>query len=98
LRQSRTGEKDSNGKDRESQYHAGQVYSPAAQRQAVKAFKDFGKMRPKWAAAASTLAGLEAAMRLVDDVDAALAAHDAVVAVAAAQRFQRITDFHGIIP
>jgi hypothetical protein len=48
--------------------------------------------------AALTLAGLETAMRLVDDIDAALAAYDAVVAMAAAQRFQRIADFHGSIP
>src|ERR1700726_4398835 len=33
------------------------------------------------------LAGLEAAMRLVDDIDAPLAPHDAIVAMAAAQRF-----------
>jgi hypothetical protein len=45
-----------------------------------------------------TLARLEAAMRLVDDVDAPFAAYDAVVAVTAAQRFQRIADFHGSIP
>jgi hypothetical protein len=36
----------------------------------------------------SALPGLEATLRLVDDVDAALAAHDAIVAVTAAQRFQ----------
>ena len=40
------------------------------------------------------LTSLEAAMGLVDDVDPALAAHDAVVAMAAAQGFQRITNFH----
>jgi hypothetical protein len=45
-----------------------------------------------------TLACLEAAMRLVDDVDAPFAAYDAVVAVTTAQRFQRIADFHGSIP
>ena len=45
---------------------------------------------------ASALAGLEAPLRLVDHVDAAFAAHDAVVAVPAAQRFQRVTDFHGL--
>ena len=37
---------------------------------------------------------LEALLRLIDDVDAALATHEAVVAVAIAQGFQRITDFH----
>jgi hypothetical protein len=41
------------------------------------------------------LTGLEAPVRLVDDVDAALTAHQAIVAMAAAQRFQRIADFHG---
>jgi hypothetical protein len=35
-----------------------------------------------------TLPGFEAALGLIDDVDAALAAHDAIVAVTAAQRFQ----------
>jgi hypothetical protein len=44
------------------------------------------------------LPGLKAPLRLVDDVDAALAAHEAIVAVAAAQRFQRVTDLHGNIP
>jgi multidrug efflux pump subunit AcrA (membrane-fusion protein) len=44
--------------------------------------------------AGSTLARLEAAGRLVNDVDAALAAHESIVAVARAQRFQRIADFH----
>jgi hypothetical protein len=37
---------------------------------------------------ASALTSLKAALRLVDDVNAALAAHEAVVAVARAQRFQ----------
>lgn len=44
--------------------------------------------------ASSALARLEAAGRLVNDVDAALAAHESIVAVARAQRFQRIADFH----
>jgi hypothetical protein len=44
------------------------------------------------------LAGLEPAVRLVDHVDATLAAHDAVVAVATAKRFQRVADFHGTVP
>ena len=39
---------------------------------------------------------LVARLRLVDDVDAAFAAHEAVVAMAVAQGFQRITDFHDI--
>jgi len=41
-----------------------------------------------------TLAGLEAALGLVDHVNAALATNQAVVAVTGAQRFQRVTDFH----
>jgi hypothetical protein len=34
------------------------------------------------------LPSLEASLRLVDDVDAALAAYEAIIAVSAAQRFQ----------
>src|SRR6266700_23 len=45
----------------------------------------------------SALAGLEAALHLVDHVNPALAADQTVVAVAAAQRFQRVTDLHGTI-
>jgi hypothetical protein len=41
---------------------------------------------------------LEATLRLIDDVNAALAAHQAIVAVATAKRLQRITDFHDNIP
>ena len=33
-------------------------------------------------------------MRLVDDVDAALAAHDAIIAMARAQRLQGVTNLH----
>src|SRR5712671_767760 len=40
------------------------------------------------------LAGLEARIGLVDDVDAALAAHDAAVLVALLERLQRIGDLH----
>jgi len=46
----------------------------------------------------SALARFETPLRLINDVDPALAPHDAVVAMAAAQRFQRVTDFHGVIP
>jgi hypothetical protein len=46
------------------------------------------------AAPGSTLAGFEAAVGLVDDVNAALPAHQAVIAVPAAQGFQGVTDFH----
>src|SRR5262245_54940017 len=42
-----------------------------------------------------TLPRLDPAVGLVDHVDAALAAHQAIVAVARAQRFQRIPDLHG---
>ena len=43
-----------------------------------------------------SLPGLEALLRLVDDIDASLATHEAVVAMTVAQGFQRITDFHDI--
>jgi hypothetical protein len=43
-----------------------------------------------------SLPRLVARLRLIDDVDAALATHEAVVAMAVAQGFQRITDFHDI--
>ena len=43
-----------------------------------------------------SLPGLEALLRLVDDIDAALATHEAVVAMTVTQGFQRITDFHDI--
>ena len=39
-------------------------------------------------------AGFEAAIGLVDDVDPALPAHQAIIAVPAAQGFQGVTDFH----
>jgi hypothetical protein len=42
----------------------------------------------------STLARLKAAIGLVDDVDAPFAPDNLVVAVAAAQGFQGVTDFH----
>ena len=42
-----------------------------------------------------SLPRLEALLGLVDDIDAALPAHEAIVAMAIAQRFQRIADFHG---
>jgi hypothetical protein len=42
----------------------------------------------------SALTGFKAALRLVDDVDAAFAADDAVIPVAGAQRAQGIADFH----
>ena len=42
----------------------------------------------------SALPCVEAGILLVDDVDTALAAHQAVLAVACLQRFERILDFH----
>jgi hypothetical protein len=44
-----------------------------------------------------TLAGLEAALRLVDHIDATFAAYDTIVAMPGAQRFERIADFHGTV-
>jgi hypothetical protein len=46
------------------------------------------------AAPGSALAGFETAVGLVDDVNATLPAHQAVIAVPAAQGFQGVTDFH----
>src|SRR5262249_51832065 len=43
----------------------------------------------------STLAGLEAALDLVDHVDPTFAADQSIAAMTAAQRFQRVADFHG---
>src|SRR5262245_51788691 len=43
----------------------------------------------------SALAGLEAALDLVDHIDPALAPDQAIVAMAAAQGFQGVADFHG---
>src|SRR5690606_37896320 len=47
---------------------------------------------------ASALAGLEARRGLVDDVDAALAANHAVVAVTALERLERVLDLHRSSP
>jgi hypothetical protein len=44
--------------------------------------------------ARSTLAGLEAALRLVDDVEAPAAPHEPVVTVATAQGLQGIANLH----
>ena len=46
------------------------------------------ELPPAFFPSSLALAGLEAALGLVDDIDPALAAHDAIVAVAAPQRFQ----------
>ena len=45
-----------------------------------------------------TLAGLEAGVGFVDDVNPALAADHLVVAVTLDQRFERIADFHVFHP
>ena len=42
------------------------------------------------------LAGLEALIALVDDVNAAFAAHHDAVFIAGFSRFQRISDLHGL--
>ena len=44
------------------------------------------------------LTGFEAALRLVDDVDAALTAHDTAIAVTLLERAERVLDFHRISP
>ena len=44
------------------------------------------------------LAGLEPALRLVDHIDAALAAHDAAIAVALLERAEGVTYLHGRCP
>ena len=46
----------------------------------------------------SALAGFEPALRLVDDVDAALAAHDTAVAVTLLERAERVLDLHRSSP
>ena len=62
-------------------------------------------MSREWEASRNTaqraflaLARLETALGLVDHIDPALAADEAVVAMAAAQGLQRVTDFHGFKP
>jgi hypothetical protein len=47
------------------------------------------------AAPTLALAGLVALLHLIDDVNAPLAPDQAIGPVAIAQRFQRITNFHG---
>ena len=44
------------------------------------------------------LTGFEPALRLVDDVDTALAAHNAAVAMAVLERTKRVLDLHGVSP
>jgi hypothetical protein len=47
---------------------------------------------------ASALTSFVAFLRLVDDINATLAAHELIVAMAATQRLQGITDFHRTDP
>ena len=56
----------------------------SAQRQLSDAAQE-GTFTGRQGAYSSALAGLEATLCLIDDVDAPLAAHDAVIAVAAAE-------------
>ena len=46
---------------------------------------------------ALALAGLEARIALVDDVNPATAAHDTAVSVAFLDGFERVYDFHAIV-
>ena len=55
----------------------------------------WGAAGKRIAKAALALTRLEAALDLIDHVDPSLAPDQAVVAMTAAQRFQRISDFHG---
>ena len=43
----------------------------------------------------SALAGLEATIGLVDDISAAMTAHDLAVAMAILQRLEGVADLHG---
>ena len=49
-------------------------------------------------AALLTLTGFITLLRLVDHIDAALAAHDLAVAVTQLQRAERVFDLHGSSP
>lgn len=44
------------------------------------------------------LTSLELALRLVDHIDAALAAHDAAIAVALLERTEGVANLHGALP
>ena len=44
------------------------------------------------------LTGFEPALRLVDNIDAALTAHDAAIAVALLERAEGVTYLHGFVP
>jgi hypothetical protein len=50
-----------------------------------------------WIALRSTLTGFEPTLCLVDDVDAAFAAHDTAVAMPVLERAERVLDLHGLL-
>ncbi len=52
---------------------------------------------PNTAFAGSALTGFEPALRLVDNIDAALTAHDAAIAVALLERAEGVTYLHGVV-
>ena len=54
----------------------------------------YAAMEQAPAAPKSALTSFKAAIGLIDDVDPAFSAHQTIIAVPAAQGFQRITDFH----
>ena len=76
------------------------IVPPTASSQPDKAtaFTRVARVSPWVSTSALALAGFEAAVGLVDDIDATLAAHDAIVAMAATQGLQRIAHFHGRLP
>jgi hypothetical protein len=82
------GEDGGNGKSRESKIHAKESIPPLRRGKPEKYSITREEAAEMGSRAGLTLAGLETPVRLVDDIDAALAAHDAIVAMAAAQRFK----------
>jgi hypothetical protein len=58
---------------------------PAARPNHAQSRVNDGEIAGSGEAAGSALSGFEAPLRLIDDIDAALAAHNAVVAMATAQ-------------
>ena len=58
----------------------------------------FGACKEASDAKCSALACFELALRLVDDVNAALATHNPAVTVPVLQRAERVLDLHGLSP
>ena len=87
------GQRDSESKT-DFVYHARKLTLPRLGGQNEKTVKAQTALTRR-RGSASALAGLETLLRLVDDVDAALATHEAVVAMAIAQGLEGIADFHG---